>query len=56
MGLGYQKIIVVFIHLWNRITYQCKRKVCTQTELLLERKQACDTDKNQASDEDMHVG
>lgn len=33
-----------------------KKGACTQTELLLERKQACDTDENQTSDEDMHVG
>lgn len=33
-----------------------KKRGCTQTELLLEQKQTCDTDKNQASDEDMQVG
>ena len=30
-----------------------KKRGCIQTELLLELKEACNTDENQASDEDM---
>lgn len=33
-----------------------KKRVRAQTELILGRKQACDTGKNQTSDEDMRVG
>lgn len=55
-GLDYQKIERIFIYLWNKIAYLCKRKEVVPKRLEL--KQACDTDENKASDEDTmkHLG